>query len=119
MSAKKADKTQPAKGKTAAKPTPVAPAAPRFTMGPWPVKSQSGNSIRAYCYKVASDLAKSSGKAGFTLAELASALAGASAKSDMKQPGGGWGTVAKPNGGANHHANWFAHAKQGWLTGVK
>lgn len=108
-----------AKGKSAPKAATVAPAAPRFAMGPWPVKSQSGNSIRAYAYQVATNLDKASGKAGFTLAEFASALAGAAAKSDMRQPGTGWGTVAKPNGAANHHANWFAHAKQGWLTLVK
>lgn len=94
-----------------------APAAPMFTMGPWPVKAQSGNSIRAYCYKVASALAKANPN-GFTLAQYASALAASAKGSDMKQPSTGWGTADKPNGAAHAHANWFAHAKQGWLSPV-
>ncbi len=103
--------------KRAAKPAqPAKPAAPRFTMGPWPAKAQGGNSIRAYCYKVAAKLAKDSGKQGFTLAELASAFAANAKGSDMKQPSTGWGTADKPNGAAMAHANWFAHEKQGWLN---
>ena len=105
-----------APGKSAPKAKAVAPSAPRFTMGPWPVKAQGGNSIRAYCYQVAVALTTSAGKAGFTMAEYASALAASAATSDMRQPGTGWGTAVKPNGAANHHANWFAHSKQGWLA---
>jgi len=94
-----------------------APAAPLFTMGPWPVKAQGGNSIRAYCYKVAVALAKANPN-GFTLNAYASALAASAKHSDMKQPSTGWGTADKPNGAAMAHANWFAHAKQGWLSPV-
>ena len=92
-----------------------APQAPLYVMGPWPVKAQGGNSIRAYCYSVAKALAKAHPN-GFTAAQYASALAAAQAGSTYKQPSAGWGTAAKPNGNALAHANWFAHAKQGWLA---
>lgn len=98
-----------------ATPAAAAPAAPRYAMGPWPAKARAGNSIRAYCYQVANALHNASPN-GFTLAEFASALAANAAGSDLRQPGTGWGTAAKPNGAALAHANWFAHAKQGWLT---
>lgn len=103
------------KAAPAAAPKAAAPAAPLFSMGPWPVKAQGGNSIRAYCYKVAAQLHKANPN-GFTLAAYASALAANAKGSDMKQPSTGWGTADKPNGGAMAHANWFAHAKQGWLA---
>lgn len=96
----------------------TAPQAPRYTMGPWPVKAQAGNSIRAYCYSVAKALAKDKGAAGFTAAEYAAALAKAQEGSTYKQPSASWGTEAKPNGNAHSHANWFAHPKQGWLSPV-
>ena len=92
-----------------------APQAPLYVMGPWPVKAQGGNSIRAYCYSVAKALAKAQPN-GFTAAEYASALAKAQEGSTYKQPSAGWGTEAKPNGNAHSHANWFAHTKQGWLA---
>lgn len=113
-----------AKGELMAQLAPVAPAAPAavvapqaplFVMGGWPVKSQTGNSVRAYCYAVAKALAKAQPE-GFTVAQYASALAGAAQGSTMRQPSTGWGSVAKPNGTALQHANWFAHAKQGWLA---
>ncbi len=104
--------------KTAPKAAPAAPTAPKYNMGPWPVKAQGGNSIRAYCYQCAAALHKAQPK-GFTLAELASAFAANAKDSDMRQPGTGWGTAAKPNGAALAHANWFAHDKQGWLTKAK
>ena len=106
----------PAKAKAAA-PAPVAqaPQAPLYVLGPWPVKAQAGNSIRAYCYSVAKALTKAQ-PAGFTAAQYASALAAAQQGSSYKQPSAGWGTAAKPNGNANSHANWFAHPKQGWLA---
>lgn len=91
------------------------PQAPRYLVGPWPVKAQSGNSIRAFCYNVAQTLQKSKPE-GFTVQELASEFAKQSKNSDFKQPSAGWGTPEKPNGNALSHANWFAHAKQGWLT---
>ena len=104
----------PAKAKAApAKAT--APQAPRFVMGPWPVKAQGGNSIRGYCYSVAKGLAKAHPQ-GFTANEFAAALASNASGSTYKQPSAGWGTAAKPNGNALAHANWFAHAKQGWLA---
>lgn len=107
--------------KTAPAPAPVAvavaPQAPLFVMGGWPVKAQGGNTVRAYCYQVAKAIAKAQPQ-GFTVAQYASALAGAQAGSTMRQPSTGWGTVAKPNGTALQHANWFAHAKQGWLAPV-
>lgn len=107
-----ATKTAPA-----AKPVQTqAPQAPLYVMGPWPVKAQGGNSIRAYCYSVAKALAKDKGAAGFTAAEYAAALAKAQDGSTYKQPSAGWGTAAKPNGNAHSHANWFAHPKQGWLS---
>jgi len=100
----------------AAKPVQApAPQAPLYVMGPWPVKAQGGNSIRAYCYSVAKALAKVHPN-GFTAAQYASALAAAQAGSTYKQPSAGWGTAAKPNGNAHSHANWFAHPKQGWLA---
>jgi len=100
------------------KPEPkVVPQAPLFSMGPWPAKSQGGNSVRAYCHTVAVALNKANPD-GFTLAQLASAFAGGASGSTMRQPGTGWGTVAKPNGAALTHANWFAHVKQGWLSPV-
>jgi len=106
-----ATKTAPA-----AKPVQApAPQAPLYVMGPWPVKAQGGNSIRAYCYNVAKALAKAQPH-GFTAAQYASALAAAQAGSTYKQPSAGWGTTAKPNGNAHSHANWFAHPKQGWLA---
>lgn len=111
-------RTAPAAKKAAPKAAPAKPAAPRYVMGPWPAKAQSGNSIRAYCYKVAAKLSQDSKGNGFTLAELASAFAANAADSDMRQPGTGWGTAEKPNGAALSHANWFAHPKQGWLTKV-
>ena len=98
-----------------AAPKALAPQAPRFVMGPWPVKAQGGNSIRGYCYSVAKGMAKSHPN-GFTAAEFASALAANASGSTYKQPSAGWGTSAKPNGNAMSHANWFAHAKQGWLA---
>lgn len=115
------NKTAPApaaapKGKAAPAPA-AAPAAPLFTMGPWPVKAQGGNSIRAYCYTVAKALAKAHPN-GFTAAQYASALAASAQGSTYKQPSAGWGTAAKPNGNANSHANWFCHPKQGWLAPV-
>lgn len=94
-----------------------APQAPLYVMGPWPVKAQGGNSIRAYCYSVAKALTKVHPN-GFTAAQYASALAAAQAGSTYKQPSAGWGTTAKPNGNAHSHANWFAHPKQGWLSPV-
>ena len=93
----------------------AAPQAPLFIMGPWPVKAQGGNSIRGYCYSVAKGLGKAHPN-GFTAAQYASALAANASGSTYKQPSAGWGTSAKPNGNAMSHANWFAHAKQGWLT---
>lgn len=111
-------KTAPAAApaaKTAPVAAPAAPAAPLYVMGPWPVKAQGGNSIRAYCYQVAVALQKANPN-GFTLAQYASALAASAQGSNMRQPGTGWGTAAKPNGAAHAHANWFAHAKQGWLA---
>ena len=102
--------------KAAPKAAPAKPAAPRFGMGPWPAKARGGNSIRAYCYKVAAKLDADSKGKGFTLAELASAFAANAKGSDMKQPSTGWGTADKPNGAAMAHANWFAHDKQGWLA---
>lgn len=102
--------------KTATAPAPqVAPQAPRFVLGPWPPKAQGGNSIRAYCYTVAKALTKAHPN-GFTVAEYASALAASAQGSTYKQPSAGWGSAAKPNGNAMSHANWFAHAKQGWLA---
>lgn len=78
----------------------------------WPVKAQTGASVRAYCWQVAQALAKANPN-GFTLAQYASALAGNAQGTTCKQPSTGWGTVAKPNGTANAHANWFKG--QGWL----
>ena len=111
---KQAPKAAPAKVEAKA----PAPQAPRFTLGPWPVKAQGGNSIRAYCYGVAKALAKVNGDAGFTVRELAGAFAAQASGTDYRQPGGGWGTEAKPNGIAMQHANWFAHEKQGWLSPI-
>lgn len=111
-------KTAPAAAKKTAAapaPAPAAPQAPRYVLGPWPVKAQAGNSIRAYCYSVAKALSKSKPE-GFTAAEYASALAANQSGSTYKQPSAGWGTAAKPNGNANSHANWFCHPKQGWLS---
>lgn len=115
---KSAPAAAPAKKVAAAAPAPAAakPAAPRYVMGPWPAKARGGNSIRAYCYKVAAKLDADSKGKGFTLAEFASALAASAKGSDMKQPSTGWGTADKPNGAAHAHANWFAGDKQGWLT---
>ena len=118
-------------GKAAPAPVAVAPAAapapqaPLFTCysfnaatgNGWPVKAQGGNTVRAYCYAVALQLAKAQPK-GFTLAQYASALAANAAGSTMRQPGNGWGTAAKPNGIARQHAAWFAAAAQAWLVPV-
>ena len=104
-------------------PAAVAPQAPLFTCysydaakaNGWPAKAQGGNTVRAYCYAVAMQLAKAQ-PAGFTLAQYASALAANAAASTMRQPGNGWGSVAKPNGVARQHAAWFAAAAQAWLV---
>lgn len=119
------NKTAPAAtaAKTAAAPVaapqapaaPAAPQAPKFVLGPWPVKAQGGNSIRAYCYTVAKALTKQHPQ-GFTVAQYAAALATNAAGSTYKHPSAGWGTQAKPNGNAMAHANYFANAKQGWLA---
>ena len=104
-----------------ATPAPVAATgtAPRFVVGPWPVKAQGGATVRAYCYAVAKALCTQVGAQGFTLAEYAAALAAsADTLAGYKQPSGGWGSAAKPNGVAHAHANWFGHAKQGWLAPV-
>lgn len=117
-SAAKAAPAAPAKSVAPAK--PAAPAVPLFSMGPWPVKAQGGNSIRAYCYKVAQGLHVANPK-GFTLGAYASALAGGLAAWQAqggKVPSTGFGSAAKPNGAAMAHANWFANAKQGWLAPV-
>lgn len=111
----KAKATAPVAVPAKAKATAPAPQAPLFVMGPWPVKAQGGNSIRGYCYSVAKGLAKAQPQ-GFTAAQYASALAGNASGTTYKQPSAGWGTAAKPNGNALAHANWFAHAKQGWLA---
>jgi len=112
-----AKRTAP-KATTAPAKATTAPAAPRYTLGPWPAKAQGGNTIRAYCYTVASKLQAKHKDNGFTAAEFASALAANAKGSDFKQPASGWGTADKPNGAALSHANWFAHEKQGWLTPV-
>ena len=116
------NKTAPkaaAKGKAAPKAAPAAapaaPAAPTYVMGGWPAKAQGGGTVRAYCYQVAQALLKAHPQ-GFTKAQFASALAASAAGSTCKQPSTGWGTAAKPNGAAHAHANWFSHAKQGWLA---
>lgn len=115
-------KAAPAKGKGKAAPKAApaqaqaqAPQAPTFVMGGWPAKAQGGGSVRAYCYQVAMGLLKQHPN-GFTKAQFASALAANAAGSTCKQPSTGWGTAAKPNGAAHAHANWFSHAKQGWLA---
>lgn len=103
----------------------AAPAAPTYllrsydpaTKQGWPVKAQTGNSIRAYCYTVAKKLAEQH-KGEFTTAQFAAALAANAAGSTYKQPSTGWGTEAKPNGAAHSHANWFANPKQAWLVPV-
>ncbi len=104
---------------TVEKPKEAVPAlqAPRYVVGPWPQKSASGNSIRAYCYSVAKKLEKQSGP--FTLRELASAFAANSEGTTFKQPTAGWGTAQKPNGNAMNHANYFSNEKQGWLSVYK
>lgn len=111
---KAAPKAAPAAQAPAA---PAAPQAPMFTLGPWPAKAQGGNTIRAYCYAVAKALAAQHPQ-GFTVAQYASALAANASGTTLRQPSGGWGTAAKPNGIAMQHANWFAHPKQGWLAPV-
>lgn len=103
----------------------AAPQAPLFTCHSynpatgkgWPVKAQGGNTVRAYCYSVAMQLAKAQPQ-GFTLAQYASALAASAQGSTMRQPGAGWGTAAQPNGIARQHAAWFAAAAQAWLVPV-
>lgn len=112
---KQAPKAAPVAAQAAPVAAPAAPMAPRYVMGPWPVKAQGGNTVRAYCYTVAKALAKANPN-GFTAAQYASALAANAAGTTYKQPSAGWGTAAKPNGNANAHANWFAHHKQGWLA---
>lgn len=75
----------------------AAPAAPTYllrsydpaTKQGWPVKAQTGNSIRAYCYTVAKKLAEQH-KGGFTTAQFAAALAANAAGSTYKQPSTGW-----------------------------
>jgi hypothetical protein len=107
-----------APAKAAAPAAPAAPAVPLFTMGPWPAKARAGNSIRAYCYGVAAKL-HASNPNGFTLQAYASALAGglgAWQAQGGKVPSAGFGTAQQPNGAAMAHANWFANAKQGWLS---
>lgn len=106
---------------TAAAPAPVAPvaaapAAPVFTFANyspatgigWPLKAQSGASVRAYCAKVAQALAKAQ-PGGFTVAQYASALAASAAGTTYRQPANGWGTAAAPNATARQHATWFAN----------
>lgn len=95
---------------TATKATAPAPVvatnAPLYTLGPWPVKAQGGNTIRAYAYAIAKALAKAQPQ-GFTLAQYKSALVANAAGSTMHQPSGGWVGHNMPT--------WAAHPKQGWL----
>ena len=105
----------PAAPAPAAQAPAQAPQAPLFVMGGWPAKAQGGGSVRAYCYAVAKGLLVAHPQ-GFTKAQFASALAASAQGSTCKQPSTGWGTAQAPNGAAMAHANWFAHAKQGWLA---
>ena len=117
-----AGKAAPAPAAVVAAPA-AAPQAPLFTCysfnagagNGWPVKAQGGNTVRAYCYAIALQLAKAQPK-GFTLAQYAAALAANAAASTMRQPGSGWGTAEKPNGIARQHAAWFAATAQAWLV---
>jgi len=118
-----------ANAKTAPAPAPtkkVAPAATaktaptRYTMGPWPAKHATGNSIRCYMHKVATALTKTH-KAGFTQAQYASALASGLAawgQNGGKVPSAGFGTAAKPNANCNAHAQWPLRPAQGYLVAV-
>ena len=89
-----------------AKAAPATPMAPMFKMGHWPVKSQAGNTIRAYAYKVATKLAKANPK-GFTLAQFKVALVAGANNTNCTQPSGGWAGHNMPT--------WASHAKQQWL----
>lgn len=100
---------------------PAAPAATRYTMGPWPAKHASGNSIRCYMFKVATQLTAQHAN-GFTVAQYASALAAGLAawgQSGGKVPSTGFGTAAQPNGAARQHAQWPTRAAQGYLVQAK
>lgn len=99
----------PAPVATAPAPVTVATTAPLYTLGPWPVKAQGGNTIRAYAYQVAKALAKAQPQ-GFTLAQYKAALVANAAGSTMQQPSGGWAGHNMPT--------WTAHPKQGWLVPV-
>lgn len=96
------------KGKATA-PAPAAPAAPLYVLGPWPVRSQGGNTIRAYAYNVAKDLTKAQPQ-GFTLAQYKAALVANAEGSTYTQPSAGWSGHNMPT--------WAAHEKQGWLSPV-
>ena len=116
---KTAPKAAPAK-KAAPAATPVTAQATTYTMGPWPAKHASGNSIRCYMHKVATQLTKQHPQ-GFTVAQYASALAGGLAawgQSGGKVPSGGFGTAKQPNGAARQHAQWPTRAAQGYLVPV-
>lgn len=94
----------------------AAPAAPLFTFGQynpatstgWPLKAQSGASVRAYCAKVAQALAKAQ-PGGFTVAQYAQALCAAQAGTTYRLPASGFGTGTTPNATARQHATWFAN----------
>lgn len=99
--------------------TPVASAVasatvPLFkcTAATWPLKAQSGNTIRAYAYKVAMQLTATSRK-GFTLvayrkALVAGQVANNKAITGFKMPSGGWQ--------AHNMPTWASNPKQSWLV---
>lgn len=105
----------PQGGNTPAVAAPTTQAsAPLFTCtaNTWPVKSQGGNTIRAYAYKIAMQLAAHQPK-GFTQAEYKAALvAGQVGKND---PVTGYATPSA--GWASHNmATWASNPKQAWLV---
>lgn len=119
-------KTQKATGTSAKKPaaaptqsTPVASAVasatvPLFkcTAATWPLKAQSGNTIRAYAYKVAMQLTAAHRK-GFTLVQYRKALVAGQVASNkaitgFKLPSGGWL--------AHNMPTWASNPKQAWLV---
>jgi len=117
--AKTAPKATAAK-KAAPAPAPAAQGATRYTMGPWPAKHATGNSIRCYMHKVATALTAQH-KQGFTQAQYASALATGLAawqQGGGKVPSAGFGTAAKPNANCNAHAQWPLRPAQGYLVAV-
>ena len=93
---------------------PTANTVPLFTCSAatWPARSQGGNTMRAYAFKVAVQLTKAHPK-GFTLVQYKAALVSAKVGNNKTITG-----FATPSSGWQGHnmPTWASNPKQAWLV---